>query len=101
MAANTGQRTARVAMTTLVAIALLAPLAAQGDRIEKVVGFEIDKSQSLEGVVGPVKISTVKVTNMGRGYGRGGLNLRTVSPPSELSTTLRFAFDVNNPAREE
>lgn len=88
-------------MTLLLAVALLAPLAAQGDRAEKVVAFEVDKSLALDSVVGPVKIGTLKITNLGRGYGRGGLSLRTVSPPSELSTTLRFAFDVNNPARDE
>ena len=85
-----------------VALVLLVPaLRAQGDRFEKSVDFAIDKSIPLEGVAGPVKITALKVTNLGRGYGRGGLSFRTANPPSELSTTLRFAFDVNNPSREE
>jgi hypothetical protein len=76
-------------------------LTAQGNRYEKQVPFQLDTGASLDGAVGPVKITTLKITNLGRGYGRGGFSLRSASPPSELSTTLRFAFDVNNPEDEE
>lgn len=85
----------------LIALALMAlPLAAQADRNEQKVPFEIDKAQPMTGVAGPVKITSLKVINLGRGYSRGGISLRS-APPSELSTTLRFAFDVNNPTKEE
>lgn len=91
----------RAVIMVVMSVALLTPVTAQ-DRVEKTVAFEIDKNQPLEGaVVGPVVVTALKVTNLGRGYGRGGLSLRTVSPPSELSTTLRFAFDVNNAMKQE
>ena len=96
-----GLTSVRRALTMAMAVALLAQVTTQGDRVEKVLAFEIDKGLMLEAVVGPVQITTLTVSNLGRGYGRGGLSLRTVSPPSELSTTLRFAFDVNNPGRQE
>lgn len=91
-------------MASCVAAALLAlfPAAIQAqNRFEKTFTYQVDKTETLAATVGPVKIGTVKVTNMGRGYGRGGFGLRTANPPSELSTTLRFAFDVDNPADEE
>ena len=56
----------------------------------------MDDSQPLNGAVGPVKVTTVKITNLGRGYGRGGFGPK-MSSPSELSTMIRLAFDVNNP----
>jgi hypothetical protein len=87
-------------MVTLAVFCSL-PLAAQGDRSEQKVAFEVDKTQMLNGVAGPVKVATLKITDLGRGYSRGGLSLRSVSPPSELSTTLRFALDVSNPTKEE
>jgi hypothetical protein len=89
-------------MTALgVALALTMPLAAQGDRFEQKLAFEIDKSLPLNGTAGPVKVPTLKILNLGRGYSRGGISLRSVNQASELSTTLRFSFEVNNPTREE
>jgi hypothetical protein len=60
-----------------------------------------DKGVPLEATVGPVKVTGLKIADLGRGYSRGGISLRSASPPSELSTTLRFTFDVDNPADEE
>ena len=100
MTLMTSPRNTLAALTAMVAFSTL-PLLAQGDRVEQKLAFEIDKSLALNGVVGPVKVPTLKVTNLGRGYSRGGLSLRTVSQPSELSTTLRFTFEVNNPMKEE
>lgn len=71
------------------------------NRFEKTFAYAVDKTEMLTAVVGPVKIGTVKVTNMGRGYGRGGFGIRSANPPSELATTLRFAFEVDNPKDEE
>lgn len=76
-------------------------LGAQANRFEKNVPFQVDKTETLAAMVGPVKIASLRVTNLGRGYGRGGFGLRTANPPSELSTTLRFAFEVDNPVDEE
>jgi hypothetical protein len=86
---------------TAVVLSLALPLLAQGDRVEQKLAFEVDKSLPLNGMVGPVKIPTLKVINLGRGYSRGGISLRTGNQPSELSTTLRFTFEVNNPMKEE
>ena len=92
----------RHSLALALAVALLVPgLAAQGDRVEKTMPFAFDTTIALDGAVGPVRIAWLKITNLGRGYGRGGISFRAASPPSELSTTLRFAFDVNNPADEE
>jgi len=87
--------------TLMTAMALSLPLLAQGDRVEQKLAFEVDKSLALNGMVGPVKIPTLKVINLGRGYKGAGISLRTGNQPSELSTTLRFTFEVNNPMREE
>lgn len=71
---------------------------AQADRFEKVVPFRIDESLRLDAQLGPAKVPTLKISNLGRGYGRGGRLAR--NQPSEGSTTLRFAFDVNNPGED-
>jgi hypothetical protein len=91
----------RTLLVALVMLTSLLPLLAQGDRFEKTQSFALDKALLLEGTAGPVRVTTLKVTDLGRGYNRGGISLRTTASPSELSTTLRFAFDVNNPTREE
>ena len=100
MTLMTSPRNTLAALAAMVAFSTL-PLLAQGDRVEQKLAFEIDKSLALNGVVGPVKVPTLKVTNLGRGYSRGGLSLRTGNQPSELSTTLRLTFEVNNPMKEE
>ena len=75
-------------------------LGAQAERFEGKLPFKMDDSQPLNGVVGPVKVTTVKMTNLGRGYGRGGFGPK-MNTPSELSTVVRLAFDVNNPRDED
>lgn len=86
----------------LTLLVLMPALAAQGEtKAEKTVAYGVDKAIPLDSTVGPVKITTLRITDLGRGYGRGGLSLRSVRPPSELTTTLRFAFEVNNPIEEE
>ena len=63
----------------IAVLALTLPLVAQGDRFEQKLAFEIDKSLPLNGVAGPVKVPTLKITNLGRGYSRGGISLRSVN----------------------
>jgi hypothetical protein len=82
----------------LVGVAASVMVSAQGARWEKAVPFRMDQSVTLDAAIGPVKIATLKVMNLGRGYGRGGLV--PAGPASEASTTLRFAFDGNNPGEE-
>jgi hypothetical protein len=99
MVVMTSRRTVFSVLGALVLCAL--PLAAQADKFDKKVAFEFDKALTLDGVAGPVKISSVKITNLGRGYSRGGISFRSAGPPSELSTVLRFVFDVNKPTDDE
>ena len=79
--------------------ASVAVAAAQADRFETKLPFKIDQPQELEAKVGPVRITSLKVTNLGRGYGRGGIGPKGLQP-SELSTTLRLALDVSNPGED-
>jgi hypothetical protein len=74
-------------------VAVAAVTAVQVDRYEKRIPFKLDQSLDVSGTVGPVKFSNLRVNNLGRGYGKG-------SRASELSTTLRLAFDVNNPGED-
>jgi len=84
---------------TLALVAVATP-GAQAERFEGKLPFKLDESQGVNGVVGPVKVTTVKITNLGRGYGRGGFGPK-MNTPSELSTVVRLSFDVNNPRDEE
>jgi hypothetical protein len=88
-------------LAALAAVVVLSSPVAGQSNADQSVPFEADKTHALTTVAGPVKVTTLKLTNLGRGYSRGGISLRSVSPPSELSTTMRLAFDVNNPTREE
>lgn len=86
----------------LVALALFvvpAVAPAQTNRVEKTIPYRLDVSTKVDAKVGPVMIDNVKITNMGRGFGRGGFGPKGMQP-SEGSTTLRFAFDVNNPGED-
>jgi len=86
----------------LAALALLSmPLAAQDNRTDQSVPLEFGKAHALTTVAGPVKIKSVTMTNLGRGYARTVLGVRTTLPPSELSTTVRLVFDVENPVEED
>ncbi len=93
-------RTAIVTALLAVVISGSGSVGAQAERFEGKVPFRMDESQPLDGVVGPVKVTTLKITNLGRGYGRGGFGPK-MSTPSELTTVLRLAFDVNNPRDDD
>lgn len=73
---------------------------AQAERFEGKLPFKVDESQAVNGFVGPVKVTTLKITNLGRGYGRGGFGPK-MNTPSELTTVMRLAFDVNNPKDDD
>jgi len=87
----------------LAALALLSlPLAAQGDKSDQTVPFAFDKPNALATVAGPVKIKSVTMTNLGKGYAKTVLGVRASVPsPSELTTTVRLVFDVDNPVKED
>jgi hypothetical protein len=90
----TFMRRSGFALATILALAGSA--AAQTNRFEKTISYRLDQSTKLDAKVGPVMIDNLKITNMGRGFGRGGFGPKGLQP-SEGSTTLRLAFDMNNP----
>jgi hypothetical protein len=75
----------------ILAAGCAALAAGQEDRWETKVPFKLNQPQDLEGKVGPVRITNLKVTDLGRGYSRG---------QSGLATTLRVGLDVNNPGED-
>ena len=87
---------ARMGLAALALFVVPAIAPAQTNRVEKTLPYRLDQSQKLDAKIGPVMIDNVKITNMGRGFGRGGFGPKGMQP-SEGSTTLRLAFDVNNP----
>ena len=89
----------RVGLVALALFVVPAVAPAQTNRVEKTVPYRLDASTKVDAKVGPVMIDNVKITNMGRGFGRGGFGPKGMQP-SEGSTTLRFAFDVNNPGED-
>ena len=94
------RRVAAISSTFTILAMSGATLAGQAARFDGRLPFRIDEAQPLNATVGPVKVTTVKVTNLGRGYGRGGYGPR-MNTPSELTTVLRLAFDVNNPQDDD
>ena len=87
---------ARMGLVALALFVVPAVAPAQTNRVEKTIPYRLDSRAQLDAKVGPVTIDNVKITNMGRGFGRGGFGPKGMQP-SEGSTTLRLAFDVNNP----
>jgi len=68
-------------------------------RFEKTVSWSTSKLIELNATVGPIKVAKVEFTDQGKG--RGGLIGRIRPGASELQTTLRAAFDVENPKVDE
>jgi hypothetical protein len=94
-----GMTTARLGLAALALLFVPALASAQTNRVEKTIPYRLDQSQKLDVKIGPVIVDGVKLTNMGRGFGRGGFGPKGMQP-SEGSTTLRLAFDVNNPGED-
>lgn len=90
----------RILLFLIACVLVVLPLSAQ-DKADQSVPLEFGKAHTLTTVAGPVKVKTVTMTNLGKGYARTVLGVRTTLPPSELSTTVRLVFDVENPAKEE
>ncbi len=69
---------------------------------ERTVDFQTRKVNDLKAQVGQVKIASVELQDMGRGYGQGGLAGRMrPGSDSEVSTTLRAHFLAENPTSED
>jgi hypothetical protein len=96
-----GALAAALAVSTFT---LMATAAAQDSslRAERTVEYRTSKGFPLDAKVGPVKIDSVEFSNLGRGYGRGGIGgkMRPGST-SEVSTTLRAHFLAENPSSDE
>jgi hypothetical protein len=86
----------------VAALALLSmPLAAQDNRSDQSVPLEFGKAHALTTVAGPVKIKSLTMANLGKGYARTVFGVRTTAAPSELTTTVRLVLDVDNPVEED
>jgi hypothetical protein len=102
------RRLAMLAALTLVAGAGPAPgggtvLAQEGRTLhaERTLDFQTRKVFDLKAQVGQVKVASVEFTDMGRGYGQGGIAGRMRGSDSEASTTLRAHFLAENPTSED
>jgi hypothetical protein len=95
-------RRAGAMLRALSLLAMLAtPLAAQENRTDQSVPLEFGKTHALTTLAGPVKVKTLTMTNLGRGYAKTVLGVRTTASSSDLTTTLRLVLDVENPVKED
>lgn len=90
---------------TLMAVCLLSlnPLAQETHQLhaERTVDFTLRKVNDLKAQVGQVRIASVELTDMGRGFGQGGIAGRMRGADSEASTTIRAHFLAENPTSED
>ena len=75
-------------------------------RAERTIEYRTGRAADLKATVGPVRVTTVEFSDLGKGYGQGGIGgrLRGASPgqnASEASTTLRARFLAENPQSDE
>lgn len=92
-----------IACTAFLALAS-TPATAQErtGRFQRTVDFAAPKTITLNATVGPVKISTVELTDLGRGYSGGGFAARMrAGSDSEASTALRTQLMIDNPSNDE
>ena len=97
--------------TFVAAAAVLALLTPAGARVraqethqlhaERTVDFQTRKVYDLKAQVGPVRISSVEFSDLGRGFGQGGIASRMRGSDSEASTTVRAHFLAENPTSED
>jgi hypothetical protein len=95
---------ALVAAFAVGTFTFIASVAAQDSslRAERTVEYKTGKGFPLEAKVGPVKIDSVEFSNLGR-HGRSGISakMRPSGTSSEVSTTIRAHFLVENPSSDE
>jgi hypothetical protein len=72
-------------------------------RAQQTIDWQTGRAFNLPVTVGPVKFTSVEFTDLGKGYGRGGIGsrIRSAVGGSEASTTLRAHFLAENPTADE
>jgi hypothetical protein len=91
-------------ITTTITTAITTAVAQESSlRAERTVDYKTSKAVDLTAKVGPVKITSVEFSKLGRGYGHGGIagKMRGGGTLSEVSTTLRAHFLAENPSPDE
>src|SRR5262249_19852245 len=86
--------------SVLVSMALLVLFVQETHSLhaERTVDFQTRKVYDLKAQVGQVRIASVELTDMGRGFGQGGIASRMRGgAESEASTILRAHFLTENP----
>jgi hypothetical protein len=69
---------------------------------ERTIDYRTGKVVDLKAQVGQVRIQSVELTDLGHGYGQGGIAARMRGgSESEASTTLRAHFLAENPTSED
>jgi hypothetical protein len=97
-----------LALASLV-IAACAVAGAQESslRAERAFDFRFGRAMDIKATVGPVRVSSVEFSDLGKGYGRGGGlagRLRAAAPglnDSDASTMIRAHFLAENPQSDE
>ncbi|MEN8164208.1 MAG: hypothetical protein ABFS37_08770 [Acidobacteriota bacterium] len=93
--------------SVLVAVVLLGSAAVfSGERtrlrFEKTVGFKLDTTVELHAEVGPLFIESVEFENRGAGTTKSKIfGVLRRSGSADTTVTLRCAFDVENPVKDE
>jgi hypothetical protein len=87
----------------VVCMATTLALTAQDTRLnaERSFDFRTGKVFDVMAQIGQVKIASVELQNMGRGYGQGNIAGRLRGTESEASTTIRAHFLAENPTTEK
>lgn len=96
-------------MTRLVALAFVSLAVASWHvsaqesslRAERTIDFRLGRAQDLKATVGPVRVASVELSDLGRGYGQGRIVGIKVGIDSEASTTIRAHFLAENPSADE
>jgi hypothetical protein len=94
----------RLLVSAVAFLTFLAPAIAQEHQLhaERTVDYALRKVNDLKAQVGQVRIASVEFSDMGRGYGQGGIASRMrPSSDSEASTTIRAHFLAENPTSED
>jgi hypothetical protein len=103
------QRPATLVLALLLALATAVALPVRGAeeegslRFEKTVPFQMGRRLELGARVGPVRVSSVELSDAGQGGG-GSIASRfrgAAAGASDTETTLRASFDSENPKDEE
>ncbi len=85
------------------AVSLAAHLQESNLRAERTVEYQTGKAAELRVRVGPIIIESVEFSDLGRGFGAGGIagRIRGGGSASEASTTIRSHFLAQNPSADE